>query len=282
MKQALSHTNILNGGAVALLDVMGCEQDILDAARISYSSNKDKIHTPEEDRRLMRYLVRHRHTSVLEMAECKFYLKVPIFVVRQLIRHRTANVNEISGRYSELPEDYYVPDVQHLGAQSTDNKQGRTEVTDPADVMLAKAQQTIRLQGHEAFETYDSLLHVSQISRELARMVLPLSTFSELIWKCDLHNLFHFLRLRLDTHAQYEIQVMAQAMYDAIRPHFPFAVEAFEDYQLYSQTLSRMDQRLLARVLQGETLTEDLAISEGLTLREYREFTAWLSRLQSS
>lgn len=282
MSTPLSRTTILNHGVVSLLNIMGSDQDILDTARISYSTNKEKAHTPAEDRALMRYLVRHRHTSPLEQVEVRFYLKVPIFVARQLVRHRTANLNEVSGRYSELPEEYYVPEIQHLGAQSDDNKQGRAAVEEYDGVRLAKAQQSIRLQGHEAFEVYDSLLTVSGVSREISRIVLPLSTFTEIVWKCDLNNFFHFMRLRLDAHAQEEIRIMAQAMYDAVRPHFPLAIEAFEDYILYSQTLSRMDQRLLAQVLTGEPLTEELAIREGLSKREYREFSAWYERILAS
>jgi len=281
MKNALSHTEILGEGVVALLDVMGNDEVILDSARRSYSSNKTKVFTEAENRSLMRYLMRHRHTSVYEMCEARFFLRIPIFVARQLVRHRTANINELSGRYSELPESYYIPDIEQLGPQSTDNKQGRGEVMDVTDVQIAKAQQTIRLQGHEAFETYDSLLHVSGVSREIARIVLPLSSFTEMYWKCDLHNLFHFLRLRLHPHAQYEIRIMAEAMYAAIQPHFPLAVEAFEDYQLRSRTLSRGEQDVLACLLAGESLSEDLGVREGLSLREYREFVEWYESLRS-
>lgn len=270
---------ILGNGEVKLVDKMGADEDILAAARISYNTNKERTYTTDENRNLIRYLIRHRHTSVFEMCEVKFYLKVPIFVARQLVRHRTANLNEVSGRYSELPGEFYVPDVEQCGPQSSVNNQGRSDVQNT--ISARHAQQNIRLSQERAHDVYDSLLNVSEVSREISRIVLPVSQFTEIVWKCDLHNFFHFCRLRMDGHAQYEIRVMAQAMFDLVRPHFPLATEAFSDYILNSKTLSAMEQTLLKTLLSRiEYLpTLDDATSAGMSKREHTEFCAWITSL---
>jgi thymidylate synthase (FAD) len=275
-----SERTILDHGKVALLHVMGSDQQVLDAARISYSRNKTKEPTKESDRKLIRYLMRHRHTSVFEMAEVLFYLKVPITVARQLVRHRTANLNEVSGRYSELPQEIYVPEVAQCGPQSTQNNQGRAPVVN--EIQSRHAQQSMRFAGEHAYDTYDSLLHVHQVSREISRGVLPLHTYTELYWKCDVHNFLHFVKLRMDTHAQYEIRVMATAMYEVVRPHFPLTCEAWEDYILNAHTFSKLDLALLSRVLRGETPSLADAQTLGHSEREYTEFMAKLSELRTA
>jgi len=274
--EAIERT-ILDHGKVVLLDVFGSDERIAEAARVSYQQGTKKTRS---DRALLRYLMRHRHTSPFEMAEVLFYLKVPITVARQLVRHRTANLNEVSGRYSELPNEMYIPEVDQCGPQSTQNNQGRAPVTN--EIQSRHAQQSMRFASDAAYDAYDSLLNVHFVSREIARGVLPLHTYTELYWKCDLHNFFHFLKLRMDTHAQYEIRVMAAAMYDAVTPHFPLSCKAWEDYILNAHTFSKLDLVLLSRVLRGEipTLTDAQVI--GQSEREYTDFMAKLSELRAT
>lgn len=269
---------ILDHGQVVLLDVFGSDARIAEAARVSYGQGTTKT---SNDKSLIRYLMRHRHTSPFEMVETLFYLKVPITVARQLVRHRTANINEVSGRYSELPNEIYVPEVEQLGPQSTQNNQGRA--ASPNDIRTRKAKQSMWLAGRDAYEIYDSLLHTSNVSREISRGVLPLHTYTSMYWKCDLHNFFHFCKLRMDSHAQYEIRVMATAMFDAVCPHFPLATEAFRDYILQARTLSHMEQQLLCVMLrEGSQPSLEYAKALGLSEREYNEFTTWIETMQVS
>lgn len=272
-----SERSILDHGKVVLLDVFGSDARIAEAARVSYQQGTKKT---RGDRALLRYLMRHQHTSPFEMSEVLFYLKVPITVARQLVRHRTANINEVSGRYSELPNEIYVPEVDQCGPQSTQNNQGRAAVTN--EIQSRHAQQSMRFAGDAAYDAYDSLLNVHQVSREISRGVLPLHTYTELYWKCDLHNFFHFLKLRMDAHAQYEIRVMATAMYDLVRPHFPLSCDAWEDYILNAHRFSRLDLVLLSRVLRGEIPTLADAQTLGHSEREFTEFMAKLSELRVS
>lgn len=272
-----SERPILDHGTVVLLDVFGSDTRIAEAARVSYQHGTKKT---RGDRALLRYLMRHRHTSPFEMAETLFYLKVPITVARQLVRHRTASLNEVSGRYSELPQEIYVPEVEQCGPQSTQNNQGRSPVVN--EIQSRHAQQSMRFASETAYDAYDSLLHVHQVSREISRGVLPLHTYTELYWKCDLHNFLHFVKLRMDAHAQYEIRVMATAMYELVRPHFPLTCEAWEDYILNAHTFSKLDLALLSRVLRGDIPTLVDAQSLGQSEREYTEFMAKLSELRTT
>lgn len=270
-------TNILDHGQVVLLDVFGSDARIAESARVSYGKGTKKT---SNDAALIRYLMRHRHTSPFEMCEVLFYLKVPLFVARQLIRHRTANINEVSGRYSELSEEMYVPDETQLGPQSPINNQGRAETI--ASIQTKRAQQEIIRATNDAFQSYDRLLNVVNVSKEISRVVLPLSTYTELYWKCDLHNFFHFCKLRLDHHAQYEIRVMAQAMFDAVVPFFPLAAGAFQDYILETKTLSRAEQTLLAGMLSSASLPAiEHAKALGMSDREHTEFVQWIQTLTS-
>lgn len=281
MNTSLCETPILDHGKVVLLDVMGTDRDIVDAARISYSSNQTKAHTPADDAKLIRYLMRHQHTSVFEMCEVKFYLKVPIFIARQLVRHRTANINEISGRYSELPQSVYVPEEEQLGSQSTTNNQGRAHTT--PTLHTRRSQLEIERATHDAFQSYDRLLHIHNVSREISRAVLPLSTYTEMYWKCDLHNFFHFCKLRMDAHAQYEIRVMATAMFDAVAPFFPLSADAFRSYILHAKTLSAGEQQLLREMVKQSPLPPpQQAKSLGLSEREYNEFSAWITGIRAT
>lgn len=281
MEEVVKEIEFLGHGKAALLEIMGSDASIVEAARVSYGKGTKKV---SDDRGLLRYLVRHRHTSPLEMAEVKFYLKIPIFVARQLVRHRTANLNEASGRYSELLDEFYLPEIDQCGPQSAINNQGRAELVN--EIAALHGRQNIEHSQEHAYDVYDSLLHVTNMSKEISRIVLPVSIFTEMYWKCDLHNFFHFLKLRLDPHAQYEIRVMAQAMYDLMKTHFPIATEAFEDYILYAKVLSRMEIELLGRLLgdyntklEFESLALPSLTHDSMSAREITEFKSWIDSL---
>lgn len=241
---------VLNHGFVRLVEHMGNDDSIVQAARVSYGKNTKKIN---EDKGLIRYLLRHAHTTPLEMVEFKFHVRMPIFVARQWIRHRTANVNEYSGRYSEMPELFYVPEPERLTKQSTTNRQGSS------DELVENPEHQSHLfyaDAKEAHVDYKARLETG-MSRELARICLPLSQYTEMYWKIDLHNLFHFLKLRLDSHAQYEIRVYGEAMAEMVKNICPIAWEAFEDYKLHSLMLSRLEIKTLSGFL-GKELREAL------------------------
>ena len=214
---------------VTLLDHMGDDQAIVDAARISVTGASKK----SETRALIRYLMRHKHTSPFEMVEFKFHVRVPIFVARQWIRHRTASVNEISGRYSVLPSEFYVPEEYH--AQSSTNHQGSGAVIDTDNIEQKES-------CENAFRVYENMIS-DGVSREEARVHLPLGTMTEFIWKQNLHNLLHFLRLRMDSHAQSEIQEPARQIWELIQPIVPLACEAFKDFVIDAVTLSGPELR---------------------------------------
>jgi len=217
---------------VTLLDHMGNDQAIVDAARISVTG----VSKPSETRSLIRYLMRHRHTSPFEMVEFKFHVRVPIFVARQWLRHRMASVNEMSGRYSVLPSEFYIPDEYH--AQSVTNHQGSGDVFDGEPTLRMKQKASCDL----AFHTYDELIKKG-VAREEARVHLPLGTMTEFVWKIDLHNLLHFIHLRMDSHAQPEIQDPARQIWNLIQPIVPIACEAFKDFVMDALTLSGPELR---------------------------------------
>ncbi len=216
---------------------MGNDSSIVQAARVSYG---DGTKTPSEDRQLIRYLMRHWHTTPFEMVEFKFHVKVPIFVARQWLRHRTASVNELSARYSLVPEEYWTPPAEEYRTQSTQNKQCSAE--EPVFDRDALASQ--KYSCLTAFGIYDGLV-TRGISRELARTHLPQSTFTEFYWKINLHNLFHFLHLRMDPTAQKEIRDCAVLVFDLIKPIVPFACEAFTDYRLNAVTITGPEAQAL-------------------------------------
>ena len=247
-------------GFVKLLDTMGSDESIENCARISYGEGTRKV---SETRNLLRYLMRHKHTSPFEHGEVQFHLKLPIFVMRQLVRHRTANINEYSGRYSEMSSDFYVPDSANLKLQSQSNKQGRGEPHPSPGLIHFEYNRT-----HDgAWVTYENLLR-EDISREIARCVLPVSNYTEVVWKSDLHNFLHMVNLRADSHAQQEIQDYANAMYSMVKPKFPITCEAWEDYVRDAQTFSKEEMRILKENLQGSWTMDNY----GLSKRERTEF----------
>jgi thymidylate synthase (FAD) len=243
-------------GFVRLIDIMGSDEDIADAARVSYGKG---TRTASDNRNLIRYLVRHKHTSPLEMVEVKFHLKLPIFIMRQLVRHRTASLNEYSGRYSIMSDDFYEPSDDYIQPQSQTNKQGRGG--ELSDAWKQSYKQRIHEITTKAKYAYKFLIGTESMShggltRELARTVLPVSNYTECYWKIDLHNFFHFCRLRMDDHAQQEIQDYAKVMYEMVKPEVPIATEAFEDYIYNSSTLSRMEMNVLKYVFDNFPLMQ--------------------------
>jgi len=284
-----NYIKYLDHGFVGLVDTMGSDEAIVQAARVSYG---DGTKGTRNDRALIRYLVKHRHTSPLEMCEVKFHLKMPIFVMRQHVRHRTANLNEYSGRYSIMSDEFYVPDKANLKPQSAINKQGRDGTLIPLEETMCY--NTIKRIGQENYNDYLSLLGENPddnynidsnlrqgLSRELARAVLPLNNYTELYWKIDLNNFFHYVKLRADYHAQWEIQELARAMYSLIVDKFPLACEAYEDYIENATTVSRMEKDLIKRIMsnkrwldvQQDYRTEELlAENYGMSKRELTEF----------
>jgi len=333
------YTNVLDFGYIGLIDFMGDDKAIVDSARVSYGNGTKKVNSDEN---LLRYLMRNNHSGPYEQVEFKFHIKAPIFVFRQLVRHRTANLNEMSGRYSELPNEIYMPSYDKMLPQSENNKQGRSDVEFDVNTVKAielaifesfdqsyttykylsprKDDEGIRLPNHiherkiwlsecaveavkkirelnltsenpieitetlleEKFKEYceTNEYHILDndfkgMAKELARIVLPLATYSEMYWKCDLRNIFNFINLRLDSHAQYEIRVYAKAMLDLITPHVPWAVNAFMDYQFESKSFSKMEMMALRRIIFSEV--SDVQIENylkelGCTKREVKEF----------
>lgn len=264
----------LDHGFVRLVDVMGDDGSIVQAARVSYGAGTKTVN---EDRGLIRYLMRHKHTTPFEMVEFKFHIKLPIFIARQWIRHRTANVNEYSGRYSIMKDDFYLPDVDQIRPQSENNKQGRSDETFSEEKANAIREKLGSVQK-ELYTEYESLLG-EELARELARINLPLSNYTEWYWKIDLHNLFHFLRLRIDSHAQYEIRVYGEAMAEIVKEIVPHAWKAFEDYSLNSANFSKPELNAVKKLLQGQKV-EDLDLDEiGLSKREFGEFQLKLDKI---
>ncbi len=263
-------------GFVKLLDVMGNDEEVENAARISYGEGTRKV---SQTRNLIRYLMRHKHTSPFEMCEVKFHIKLPIFVMRQLVRHRTANLNEYSGRYSIMSNEYYLPEADYLQKQSTTNHQGREEV----HPHTGKLHYEFNRVFDNAHIAYENLLD-EDIARELARVVLPVANYTECIWKIDLHNFFHVVHLRADSHAQREIQDYANAMYELIKPHFPLCCEAFEDYVVNARTFSSQEMTVIRELLEFTDTKAALAgmsIKAGSLERELgkRERTEFLEKL---
>ncbi len=275
---------VLDHGCIRVVDYMGDDAAVVQAARVSYGRGTKKI---SEDRGLIRYLMRHRHTTPFEMCEIKFHIKMPIFVARQWIRHRTANVNEYSARYSILDKEFYLPKPEHLAAQSTVNRQGRGAVLSPEE---AEAVRTLLFEDAErAYRHYEHMLNDdgsgkeqdpdrSMLARELARMNLSLNYYTQWYWKIDLHNLFHFLGLRADTHAQYEIRVYADIIMDIVRKWVPYSCEAFEEYHLNAFTLSNTMKKIVCRIITGEKVTQE---TSGLSKREWDEFTTGIGMARS-
>ncbi len=251
---------VLDKGFVRLVDYMGCDQRIVQAARVSYGAGTK---TFRQDKGLISYLLRNRHTTPFEQVVLTFHVKMPIFVARQWLRHRTARVNEISGRYSVMEAEFYEPAPDAVAQQSSNNKQGRdASPIDPETAELVRAE--IAEQHDRSYRAYEALLNRG-IARELARIDLPLSLYTQLYWQIDLHNLFHFLELRSDQHAQYEIRCYANTMLDIVRRVCPIASEAFDEYVREAVTFSGGEHSVLLELLHGSSESfETLAKRHGL------------------
>jgi thymidylate synthase (FAD) len=263
---------VLDHGFVRVVDYMGDDGAVVQAARVSYGRGTRQV---REDRGLIRYLMRHRHTTPFEMCEIKVHVKLPIFVARQWIRHRTANVNEYSARYSVLDREFYIPAPEHLAAQSSDNRQGRGTVLEGAEA--AEVLDILRADATRCHANYERMLESDGdegedgrrgLARELARMNLTLNTYTQWYWKVDLHNFMHFLSLRADHHAQYEIRIYAETLLDLMARWVPIVHEAFEDYRRGGLFLSRPALAVLKTHLAGEPVSQP---DSGLSPREWRE-----------
>jgi len=274
---------VLDRGFLRVIDYMGDDGAIVQAARVSYGRGTRKIN---EDRGLIHYLMRHRHSTPFEMCEIKFHVKLPIFVARQWIRHRTANVNEYSARYSILDNEFYIPAPEQLAAQSSANRQGRGELLEGAEA--ARVLELLREDSHRQYLHYLEMLNEDEggatidqgrsgLARELARMGLTLNFYTQWYWKTDLHNLMHFLSLRGDAHAQYEIRVYAEAMLEVMRRWVPLCHEAFVQHRLNAVTFSAAALAVVRRLIAGEKVTQE---ASGLSKREWRELAAALGLSQ--
>ncbi len=256
---------------------MGSDDAIVQAARVSYGTGTKKV---SEDRGLIRYLMRHRHTTPFEMVEFKFHVKLPIFVARQWIRHRSANVNEYSGRYSIMKEEFYLPEAPDIRFQSEVNKQGRSSEVAPDD-LKEKFLEHLRETNKHLYQQYQKFIEAG-LARELARINLPLSLYTEWYWKIDLHNLFHFLSLRLDEHAQKEIRLYAEVMATMVEAVCPMAYEAFMDYRINAHTFSGVEMNAVKERLTDFMPELEELEKKGLSKREAREFLEKLKKIQGS
>ena len=265
---------VLDHGFVRVIDYMGDDSSVVQSARVSYGKGTKKI---SNDKGLIKYLMRHRHSTPFEMCEIKFHIKLPIFIARQWIRHRTANVNEYSARYSILDKEFYIPSAENLAAQSQINNQGRGDAL--TDDEASNVIQILKNDAEQTYANYETLLNEnssggvldeskSGIARELARMNLTLNTYTQWYWKIDLNNLLHFLALRADDHAQYEIRVYADVLLDLVKKWVPLTYEAFEDYRMGGTELSAKEIKLMRKLLKGEKVSFE---EEGLSKREWSE-----------
>ncbi|WP_019996401.1 FAD-dependent thymidylate synthase [Aureimonas ureilytica] len=266
---------VLDHGFVRVVDYMGNDDAVVQAARVSYGRGTKRV---SEDRGLINYLLRHWHTTPFEMAEIKLHVKLPIFVARQWIRHRMASVNEYSARYSVLDREFYIPEPQHLAAQSASNRQGRGEILEGDEA--AEVLDLLRRDAGRAYDDYALMLNEDGtdagrkgLARELARMNLSLNFYTQWYWKADLHNFMSFLRLRADPHAQYEIRAYADVMIDILKRWVPITHEAFLEHRFGAAHLSATALAAVRRMIAGETLDQ---VSSGLTKREWGELCAVL------
>lgn len=270
---------ILDHGFIRVIDYMGDDTAVVQAARVSYGKGTKKI---TEDQGLINYLMRHRHSTPFEMCELKLHIKLPIFVARQWIRHRTANVNEYSARYSILDREFYIPKPEHLASQSKINNQGRGDVLDGE--RAERVMQLLKEDASRAYDHYQVMLNETEtgdkinenedgLARELARMNLPVNFYTQWYWKIDLHNLMHFLSLRADPHAQYEIRVYAEAMLDVLKKWVPITYQAFMDYRVGSAHLSAKGLDVIRALLTGKKLTRE---ESKMSIREWRELESVL------
>lgn len=283
---------VLDHGFVRVVDYMGDDSAIVQAARVSYGKGTKQLN---EDKGLINYLLRHSHTTPFEMCEIKFHVKLPIFVARQWIRHRTANVNEYSARYSILDKEFYMPAIDNITPQSQTNKQGREEIA-LSQEEISRVLEILNLDAIKCYSHYLEMLNLPEnvsdstdhathvgvpegsspvrdpnrlgIARELARINLNLSYYTQMYWKIDLHNLMHFLRLRADSHAQYEIRAYAVQMLEILKLWMPHTYEAFENYQLNGVKISSQGKNLIKRLISGEKVSQE---DSGMSKREWQE-----------
>ena len=272
---------VLDHGFVRVIDYMGDDAAVVQAARVSYGKGTKRV---SDDAGLINYLLRHRHTTPFEMCEIKYHIKLPIFIARQWIRHRTANVNEYSARYSVLDREFYIPAEDQLASQSNSNRQGRGDL-----LKGAEAQHVMGLLKEDAQTTYNHYVEMLNedengnvidesregLARELARMNLTLNTYTQWYWKVDLHNLLHFLSLRAEPHAQYEIRVYADAMLKTVKRWCPITFQAFMDYRVGGVTLSSKGLTVVKQLLAGRHMTQE---ESGMSKREWRELMVSLER----
>jgi thymidylate synthase (FAD) len=272
---------VLDRGFIRVIDYMGDDAAVVQAARVSYGRGTRKV---SEDRGLINYLMRHRHTTPFEMCEIKYHVKLPIFVARQWIRHRTANINEYSARYSILDNEFYVPAPEHLAAQTATNRQGRGQVLEGEAAQ--RVLDLLRRDAERVYAGYVELLNEDDagvpidparpgLARELARINLSLGFYTQWYWKTDLHNLMHFLSLRADPHAQYEIRAYAEAMLETLKRWMPMTHAAFLEYRMNAAVISASGLAVIHRMLAGERVDQ---ASSGLSAREWRELMAVLHR----
>jgi thymidylate synthase (FAD) len=270
---------VLDHGFVRVIDYMGDDAAVVQAARVSYGKGTKKV---SEDAGLISYLMRHRHSTPFEMCEIKFHVKLPIFVARQWIRHRTANVNEYSARYSILDREFYIPGPEQLAAQSRINRQGKGDLLEGAEA--ARVFELLKADSGQVYDHYVEMLNENEageviddkkkgLARELARMNLTLNYYTQWYWKVDLHNFMHFLSLRADAHAQYEIRVYADAMLDVFKRWLPLCHAAFVNYRLGGASFSAKGLGALKRMLTGEQVTQE---TSGMSKGEWNEFMAVL------
>ena len=272
---------VLDHGFIRVIDYMGDDGAVVQAARVSYGRGTRRV---SEDRGLIRYLLRHHHTTPFEMCEIKYHVKLPIFVARQWIRHRTANVNEYSARYSILDNEFYIPEPHNLAAQAPANRQGRGEALKGPDAR--RVLELLREDAARVYAHYQEMLNEDEdgnpiepgregLARELARMDLTLNVYTQWYWKIDLHNLLHFLMLRADDHAQYEIRAYAQAMLETVKRWAPLTFEAFMDFRMGGAQLSAKGLEVVERLIAGKSVEQE---DSGLSKREWRELMAILKR----
>ncbi len=264
---------VLDHGFIRVVDYMGNDSSIVQAARVSYGEGTRKS---RDDKSLINYLIRHWHSTPFEMCELKLHIKLPVFVARQWIRHRTANVNEYSARYSILDKEFYIPEKVNLASQSSSNNQGRGEPLE--DQEATKVINTLKTDSNRCYENYQDMLSNEKqkgLARELARMNLPMNIYTQWYWKTDLHNLFNFLRLRYDKHAQFEIRAYAEIICHITKAWVPLAYEAFEEYQLNNEQFSASALSCLKRLLDGEKVNQE---NSGLGKREWDDFCRAIGR----
>jgi thymidylate synthase (FAD) len=265
---------ILDHGFVRVIDYMGDDTSIVQAARVSYGKGTKKVST---DSGLIKYLMRHWHSTPFEMCEIKYHIKLPIFIARQWIRHRTANVNEYSARYSILDKEFYLPAPEHLAAQSLNNRQGRGDILEGDQAK--KVLELLKGDAEQTYNNYETMLNERYdgsvinedgvgLARELARMNLTLNTYTQWYWKTDLLNLMNFLRLRADSHAQYEIRAYADVMLDTVKKWVPITYEAFMDYRVGGTEVSAKGKAVIQKLIKGEEISME---QSGLSKREWNE-----------